>query len=117
MGKSNLAQHEWYLKSLQRSIREICQLQSVVYDAFYKTLRSQHELHEKSLEKSVREISEKQNEVYDAFYKALDAFNTTRDMTIKLFVITDDLKTTRLEFEKENSDKESTSWKIRTWWK
>jgi len=107
MAKSNLAQHEQHLKSLQRSIREICQLQTVVYDAFYKTLRSQHELHEKSLEKSVREISEKQNEVYDTFYKTLVAFNTTRDMTIKLFVITDDLRTTRLEFEKEHSSKDS----------
>ena len=61
---------------------------------------AQHEQLLKALEKSIREICEKQNEVFDAFYKTLNAFNTTRDITMKLFVVADDLRTTRLAFEK-----------------
>jgi hypothetical protein len=41
-----------------------------------------------------------QNEVYDTFYQTLNTFNTTRDMTMQLFVVADDLRTTRLAFEK-----------------
>jgi hypothetical protein len=67
MASKNLAQHEQLLKLLEKSIREICQMQ---------------------------------NEVYDAFYQTLNTFNTTRDMTMKLFVVADDLRTTRLAFEK-----------------
>ena len=61
---------------------------------------SQHEQLLKLLEKSIREISQMQNEVYDTFYQTLNTFNTTRDMTMKLFVVADDLRITRLAFEK-----------------
>lgn len=61
---------------------------------------SQHEQLLKSLEKSIREICQMQNDVYDTFYQTLNTFNTTRDMTMKLFVVADDLRTSRLEFEK-----------------
>ena len=61
---------------------------------------SQHEQNLKLLEKSIREICQMQNEVYDTFYQTLNTFNTTRDMTMKLFVVADDLRTTRLAFEK-----------------
>lgn len=64
---------------------------------------AQHEQLLKLLEKSIREICQTQNEVYDAFYKTLNAFNTNRDMTMKLFVVADDLRTTRLDFEKEET--------------
>ena len=61
---------------------------------------AQHEQHLKLSEKSIREICQMQNEVYDTFYQTLNAFNTTRDMTIKLFVVADDLRSTRISFEK-----------------
>ena len=61
---------------------------------------SQHEQNLKLLEKSIREICQMQNEVYDTFYQTLNTFNTTRDMTMKLFVVADDLRITRLAFEK-----------------
>ncbi|CAK9254175.1 unnamed protein product [Sphagnum jensenii] len=44
------------------------------------------------------------NEVYDTFYQTLNTFNTTRDMTMRLFVVADDLRTTRLEFEKQSQE-------------
>jgi DNA-dependent RNA polymerase auxiliary subunit epsilon len=44
-----------------------------------------------------------QNEVYDTFYQTLNTFNTTRDMTMQLFVVADDLRTTRLALEKAES--------------
>ena len=67
MAKSNVAQHEQNLKLLEKSIREICQMQ---------------------------------NEVYDTFYQTLNTFNTTRDMTMQLFVVADELRSPRLDFEK-----------------
>ena len=60
----------------------------------------QHEQNLKLLETSIREICQMQNEVYDTFYQMLNTFNTTRDMTMRLFVVADDLRTTRLAFEK-----------------
>ena len=64
----------------------------------------QHEQNLKLLEKSIREICQMQNEVYDTFYQTLNAFNTTRDMTMQLFVVADDLRTTRLDFEKSEGN-------------
>ena len=61
---------------------------------------SQHEQNLKLLEKSIREICQMQNEVYDTFYQTLNTFNAIRDMTMKLFVVADDLRITRLAFEK-----------------
>lgn len=69
-----------------------------------KSNLAQHELHLKALEKSIREICQMQNDVYDTFYQTLNAFNTTRDMTMRLFVVADDLRTTRLDFEKAGSE-------------
>ena len=63
---------------------------------------AQHEQLLKSLEKSIREISEKQNEVEDAQNKAWHLLNKARNMTMQLFVIADDLRATRLEFEKKH---------------
>jgi len=65
---------------------------------------AQHEQNLKLLEKSIREICQMQNEVYDMFYQTLNTFNTTRDMTMQLFVIADDLRTTRLDFDKAGSE-------------
>ncbi len=65
---------------------------------------AQHEQLLKLLEKSIREICQMQNEVYDTFYQTLNTFNTTRDMTMQLFMIADDLRTTRLDFDKAGSE-------------
>ena len=65
---------------------------------------AQHEQHLKLLEKSIREISEQQNEVEDAQNKAWHLLNKARNMTMQLFVIADDLRTTRLEFEKDEAN-------------
>jgi hypothetical protein len=60
MAKTNLAQHEQHLKSLQTSIREICDDHKQMYEL-----------------------------VHQSWTKSM-----------QLFVITDDLRSTRLEFEK-----------------
>ena len=78
---------------------------------------AQHEQLLKLLEKSIREISERQNDVYDTFHKTLNVFNATRNETMRLFVVADDLRTTRLNFEKENTEKDSVGQQVRTWWK
>jgi len=65
-----------------------------------KSNLAQHEQHLKLLEKSIREISEKQNEVEDAQNKAWHLLNKARNMTMQLFVIADDVRASRLEFEK-----------------
>lgn len=65
---------------------------------------AQHEQLLKALEKSIREISEKQNEVEDAQNKAWHLLNKARNMTMQLFVIADDLRTSRLEFEKQSQE-------------
>ena len=69
-----------------------------------KSNLAQHELHLKALEKSIREISEKQNEVEDAQNKAWHLLNKARNMTMQLFVIADDVRDTRLQFEKEEGN-------------
>jgi hypothetical protein len=65
---------------------------------------AQHEQHLKLLEKSIREINEKQNEVEDAQNKAWHLLNKARNMTMQLFVITDDVRATRFEFEKDEGN-------------
>ena len=65
---------------------------------------AQHEQLLKSLEKSIREISEQQNEVEDAQNKAWHLLNKARNMTMQLFVIADDLRASRLEFEKQSQE-------------
>jgi hypothetical protein len=69
-----------------------------------KSNLAQHELHLKLLEKSIREINEKQNEVEDAQNKAWHLLNKARNMTMQLFVITDDVRATRFEFEKDEGN-------------
>jgi hypothetical protein len=64
MAKLNLAQHEQHLKSLEKSIREICDHHKQLYDL-----------------------------VHDSWTKAM-----------QLFLVTDDLRATRLEFEKDSQD-------------
>jgi hypothetical protein len=68
-----------------------------------KSNLSQHEQLIKTLEKSIREISEKQNEVDDTLHQAWVLSNTVRNMTMQLFVMADDLRSTRLDFEKKES--------------
>jgi hypothetical protein len=63
MAKTNLAQHEQYLKNLETSIREICDDHKQMYEL-----------------------------VHQSWTKSM-----------QLFVITDDLRSTRLEFEKKES--------------
>jgi hypothetical protein len=58
---------------------------------------SQHEQHLKSLEKSLREICDKHKQVYDLVHESWT-------LTMEQFVVTDHLRTTRLEFEKESQD-------------
>jgi hypothetical protein len=65
---------------------------------------AQHEQNLKLLEKSIREICQMQNEVYDTFYQTLNTFNTTRNMSMQLFVIADDLRTSRLALDKAGSE-------------
>lgn len=107
MAKSNLAQHEQYLQLLEKSIREISEKQNEVFEVFHQML-GLYELLDKF---------EQQRELHAKFCHELNNFNTIRNKTMRLFMIADNLRSTRLEFEKENSDKESTGWKIRTWWK
>lgn len=54
---------------------------------------AQHDHHLKLLEKSIKEICDKHKEVNDTI-------NESWNMTMKLFVIADDLRSTRLAFEK-----------------
>jgi hypothetical protein len=54
---------------------------------------AQHKQHLKLLEKSIKEICDKHKEINDTISESWN-------MTMKLFVIADDLRTTRLEFEK-----------------
>ena len=68
-----------------------------------KSNLSQHEQLLKALEKSIREISEKQNEVDDTLHQVWALSNTVRNMTMQLFVMADDLRSTRLAFEKKES--------------
>jgi len=68
-----------------------------------KSNLSQHEQLLKSLEKSIREISERQNAVDDTLHQAWALSNTVRNMTMQLFVMADDLRSTRLEFERQES--------------
>jgi hypothetical protein len=59
-----------------------------------KTNLAQHEQHLKSLETSIREICDDHKQMYELVHQSW-----TKSM--QLFVITDDLRSTRLEFEKK----------------
>ncbi len=61
-----------------------------------KTNLAQHEQHLKSLETSIREICDDHKQMYELVHQSW-----TKSM--QLFVITDDLRSTRLEFEKKES--------------
>ena len=54
---------------------------------------AQHEQHLKHLEKSLREICHNHKQVYDLFHESWT-------MTMEQFVMADNLRMTRLEFEK-----------------
>jgi hypothetical protein len=58
---------------------------------------SQHEQYLKSLEKSLREICDKHKQLYDLIHESWT-------LTMEQFVVTDHLRTTRLEFEKETQE-------------
>jgi len=57
---------------------------------------AQHEQHLKSLEKSIREICDDHKQMYELVHQSW-----TKAM--QLFVIIDDVRTTRLDFEKEET--------------
>jgi hypothetical protein len=59
-----------------------------------KTNLAQHEQHLKLLEKSIREICDHHKQLYDFVHESWTK-------TMQLFLVTDDLRATRLEFEKE----------------
>ena len=61
-----------------------------------KTNLAQHEQHLKSLETSIREICDDHKQMYELVHQSW-----TKSM--QLFVMTDDLRATRLEFEKQES--------------
>ena len=102
MAKSNLSQHEQLLKTLEKSIREICEKQNEVFATVNRMMSYE------SLDKG-----EQQN----ALYQTSSLMEMIRNKTMLLFVIADDLRTTRLNFEKENTDKDSVGQQVRTWWK
>ena len=58
---------------------------------------SQHEQQLKLLEKSIREICDHHKQMYDLVHESW-----TKSM--QLFVVADDLRATRLEFEKHSQD-------------
>jgi len=60
----------------------------------------QHEQHLKLLEKSIREICDDHKQMSELVHQSW-----TKSM--QLFVMTDDLRSTRLEFDKANSVKDS----------
>jgi len=62
---------------------------------------AQHEQHLKLLEKSIKEICDKHKEVNDTINQSWNMINESWNMTMKLFVIADDLRATRLDFEKQ----------------
>lgn len=61
-----------------------------------KTNLAQHEQHLKHLETSIREICDDHKQMYELVHQSW-----TKSM--QLFVITDDLRSTRLEFEKKEN--------------
>jgi hypothetical protein len=65
-----------------------------------KTNLVQHEQHLKHLEKSIREICDDHKQMYELVHESWTK-------TMQLFLVTDNLRATRLEFEKENSVKDS----------
>ena len=103
MAKSNLSQHEQLLKTLEKSIREICEKQNEVF----ATVNRMMMLYE-SLDKG---------EQHNALHQTSSLMEMIRNKTMLLFVIADDLRTTRLNFEKENTEKDSVGQQVRTWWK
>jgi len=65
-----------------------------------KTNLVQHEQRLKHLEKSIREICDDHKQMYELVHESW-----TKAM--QLFLVTDNLRATRLEFEKENPSKDS----------
>jgi hypothetical protein len=61
---------------------------------------AQHEQHLKNLEKSIREICDDHKQMYELVHESW-----TKAM--QLFLVTDNLRATRFEFEKANSVKDS----------
>jgi hypothetical protein len=57
-------------------------------------VRLKHEQYLKSLEKSLKEICDKHKQLYDLLHESWT-------LTMEQFVVTDHLRATRLEFEKE----------------
>lgn len=69
-----------------------------------KTNLAQHEQHLKSLETSIKEICDKHREVNDVLHDSWNMLNEMWSMTLKLFVVVEDVRQTCLEFEKNSQE-------------
>lgn len=69
-----------------------------------KTNLAQHEQHLKSLETSIKEICDKHREVNDVLHDSWSMLNEMWSMTLKLFVVVEDVRQARLEFEKKSQE-------------
>ncbi len=69
-----------------------------------KTNLAQHEQHLKSLETSIKEICDKHREVNDVLHDSWNMLNEMWSMTLKLFVVVEDVRQVRLEFEKNSQE-------------
>ncbi|NBT86498.1 MAG: hypothetical protein EBT45_08430 [Alphaproteobacteria bacterium] len=62
---------------------------------------AQHEQHLKSLESSIKEICDKHRDTQEAIHDTWKTLNDMWSMTMQLFVVIEEVRETRLEFEKE----------------
>lgn len=69
-----------------------------------KTNLSQHEQHLKSLETSIREICDKHKQVQEGIQDTWSFLNEIWSLSMKLFVLVEDVRATRLELEKGSQD-------------
>lgn len=65
---------------------------------------AQHEQHLKSLETSIKEICDKHREVNDVLHDSWNMLNEMWSMTLKLFVVVEDVRQASLVFEKSSQE-------------
>ena len=65
---------------------------------------SQHEQHLKLLESSTKEICDKHKQIDETIRDAWNMLNDMWSMTMQLFVVIEDVRCTRLEFEKKQQE-------------
>jgi len=69
-----------------------------------KTNLSQHEQHLKSLETNLKEIDGSYQKIVDSNQKMNNGLHAISNLIFKLFLIVNDLRETRLEFEKSSQE-------------